>query len=349
MKKAIKKTTAKKSLAKVKNNSKPLPKAQNGGKATYSSKYQSSNDLSSSYSKAYKTTKDGKVISRSSAAYPARRISGELTTSYPESTTVLDTSGYSKGKKSFPAKKTTYNIAEANYDFNPNDPNSKVGRTTYSEWNVPRSQVKKTITEMKSNSGADKSKGTKVNYNSSGTKTVVHTAKDGTKYVKVTTKDGKTYNKVIKMEKGGTKATTKKYAKGGKKYEIGGMSGDSCGPKDPKCGYKKAQRKNKRQKNMRNFTEKVLKPIGKTMGGLALATGAALGINKAVQEFKKGGVKVESKKGMGFSAAQKAIAKKQGISMERAGAILASATRKASPKAKAKNPNLKKVKMPKKK
>ena len=54
------------------------------------------------------------------------------------------------------------------------------------------------------------------------------------------------------------------------------------------------------------------------------------------------------KKGMGFKAAQKNIAKKQGIPMERAGAILASATRKASPAAKKANPNLKKVAMPKK-
>jgi hypothetical protein len=56
-----------------------------------------------------------------------------------------------------------------------------------------------------------------------------------------------------------------------------------------------------------------------------------------------------AKKGMGFAAAQKGIAKKQGIPMERAGAILASATRKASPAAKKANPNLKKVLMPKKK
>jgi hypothetical protein len=49
------------------------------------------------------------------------------------------------------------------------------------------------------------------------------------------------------------------------------------------------------------------------------------------------------KKGMGFKAAQSNIAKKQGIPMERAGAILASATRKASSAAKKANPNLKKV------
>jgi hypothetical protein len=56
-----------------------------------------------------------------------------------------------------------------------------------------------------------------------------------------------------------------------------------------------------------------------------------------------------AKKGMGFKAAQKSIAKKSGVSMESAGAILASSTRKASPEAKKANPNLKKVAMPKKK
>lgn len=60
-------------------------------------------------------------------------------------------------------------------------------------------------------------------------------------------------------------------------------------------------------------------------------------------------MKKVAKKGMGFKAAQTAIAKKQGISKERAGAILAVGARKASAKAKAANPNLKKVLMPKKK
>jgi len=54
-------------------------------------------------------------------------------------------------------------------------------------------------------------------------------------------------------------------------------------------------------------------------------------------------------KGMGFAAAQKKIAKKQGIPTKNAGAILAVSTRAASPAAKAKNPNLKKVAMPQKK
>ena len=45
----------------------------------------------------------------------------------------------------------------------------------------------------------------------------------------------------------------------------------------------------------------------------------------------------------GFKAVQKQIAKKQGVGMERAGAILAAGARKASPAAVKANPNLKKV------
>lgn len=45
----------------------------------------------------------------------------------------------------------------------------------------------------------------------------------------------------------------------------------------------------------------------------------------------------------GFKAVQKEISKKQGISMERAGAILAAGARKASPAAIKANPRLKKV------
>lgn len=52
----------------------------------------------------------------------------------------------------------------------------------------------------------------------------------------------------------------------------------------------------------------------------------------------------KKKKHPGFKKAQADIAKKQGISKERAGAILAAGARKASPAAKKANPNLKKVK-----
>jgi len=55
-------------------------------------------------------------------------------------------------------------------------------------------------------------------------------------------------------------------------------------------------------------------------------------------------VMATKKKTTGFKNVQKEIARKQGISMKSAGAILASAGRNASPAAKAKNPNLKKIK-----
>lgn len=46
----------------------------------------------------------------------------------------------------------------------------------------------------------------------------------------------------------------------------------------------------------------------------------------------------------GFAKVQDKIEKKEGVGKKAAGAILASATRKASPSAKKKNPFLKKVK-----
>lgn len=49
------------------------------------------------------------------------------------------------------------------------------------------------------------------------------------------------------------------------------------------------------------------------------------------------------KKHRGFHAVQKEIAKKQGISLERAGAILAASARKASPAAVRANPRLAKI------
>ena len=47
---------------------------------------------------------------------------------------------------------------------------------------------------------------------------------------------------------------------------------------------------------------------------------------------------------MSFKSVQAKIAKKEGISKDRAGAILANSSRHASAKAKRENPNLKKVK-----
>jgi hypothetical protein len=50
-----------------------------------------------------------------------------------------------------------------------------------------------------------------------------------------------------------------------------------------------------------------------------------------------------AKKHLGFKAAQSKIAKKQGLSMKSAGAILAASARKASPAAIKANPRLKKI------
>ena len=47
---------------------------------------------------------------------------------------------------------------------------------------------------------------------------------------------------------------------------------------------------------------------------------------------------------MSFKSVQKKIEKKDGVSKNAAGAILANASRKASPEAKKKNPKLKRVK-----
>lgn len=54
-----------------------------------------------------------------------------------------------------------------------------------------------------------------------------------------------------------------------------------------------------------------------------------------------------AKKHPGFKKVASQIEKEEGYSKEQADAILASRTRKASPAAKKKNPNLKKVKMKK--
>jgi hypothetical protein len=51
----------------------------------------------------------------------------------------------------------------------------------------------------------------------------------------------------------------------------------------------------------------------------------------------------KEKKGMGFKAASKSVQEKEGVSKERANAIIAAGARKASAKAKKANPNLKKV------
>jgi hypothetical protein len=123
-----------------------------------------------------------------------------------------------------------------------------------------------------------------------------------------------------------------------KKMAVGGMT-ESCGPGKPKgCGYAKAQRKNKRSQAMSHVGPVVAKVLGTVATIGALGLGAMKG-KKMLENKKVGGATHP-----GFKAVQSSIAAKQGISKQAAGAILASSARKASAKAKAANPRLKKVK-----
>jgi hypothetical protein len=69
-----------------------------------------------------------------------------------------------------------------------------------------------------------------------------------------------------------------------------------------------------------------------------------MSVSKGGPTIMRGGNMAKSKAHPGFKAVQHGIAQREGISEERAGAILASSSRNASAAAKKKNPNLKKVK-----
>jgi hypothetical protein len=212
--------------------------------------------------KAFKATKSGKLISERKQEFPT--LSGKAST-FEYATTALDTTGCSKGKKSFPAKKTTYNPFDTDLLTG-----EQLGIKT-ERFDVPRNKVKKTIKEMKSNTGMlqKEKKAKTVKKPATSTKTMVD------RYGNKTTKAFKpvAVNKSEAFRKGG--------------------------------------------KIIKNFS----KPVSEG-------------------EFKNGGKKLH----LGFKEAQAKIAKKQGISMESAGAILASSARKASPAAVKKNPALLNVK-----
>lgn len=57
-----------------------------------------------------------------------------------------------------------------------------------------------------------------------------------------------------------------------------------------------------------------------------------------------GDIMAHGKRHPGFKAVQSRIARRQGVSRKAAGAILAAATRRASPAAKRRNPRLRRVK-----
>ena len=87
--------------------------------------------------------------------------------------------------------------------------------------------------------------------------------------------------------------------------------------------------------------------ISRVPHGLLCAAEAYVVFIRDHEALRKEGRQVMAPK-KGFANVQREIARKSGIPMERAGAILAAKTREASPAAKAKNPALKKVLMPKK-
>ena len=75
-----------------------------------------------------------------------------------------------------------------------------------------------------------------------------------------------------------------------------------------------------------------------------MESGLGIFVTKSyVKKPAKQGAKVKKTAHPGFKAVQSQIAKKQGISKERAGAIVAAGARKASKKAVAANPRLKRV------
>lgn len=70
---------------------------------------------------------------------------------------------------------------------------------------------------------------------------------------------------------------------------------------------------------------------------------ASLGETFVTKSYDKKGQSMKGAKHPGFAVVQAKIAKKQGISKDRAGAILAAGARKASKKAVKANPRLKRV------
>ena len=94
-------------------------------------------------SKAFRATKSGKLVSETTQDFPTRG-GGML---FDKTTTVMDTTGYSKGKKSFPAKRTNYN------PFDTDLLTGEQREVKTQTFDVPRNKVKKTIKEMKSNTG----------------------------------------------------------------------------------------------------------------------------------------------------------------------------------------------------
>lgn len=95
-----------------------------------------------------------------------------------------------------------------------------------------------------------------------------------------------------------------------KKYEVGGAKDENCWPGKPGCGYKKAQRKNKRNQAANNAGP-VLKKIGTAIGSIAAGALAYTknvgGIKDKIQDLKenKKGGSVKTKRSVGSTTKRK--------------------------------------------
>lgn len=95
-----------------------------------------------------------------------------------------------------------------------------------------------------------------------------------------------------------------------KKYETGGAKDENCWPGKPGCGYKKAQKANKRR-SAANAAGPILKKIGTvvgTIGAGALAYAKNVGgIKDKIQDLKenKKGGSVKTKRSIGSTTKRK--------------------------------------------
>jgi hypothetical protein len=234
--------------------------------------------------KGFKATKSGKLISETTQDFPTRG-GGTL---FDKTTTVMDTTGYSKGKKSFPAKRTNYNPFDT--DLLTGD---QLGVKTQT-FDVPRNKVKKTIKEMKSNTGMlQKEKAAKLKQKP---KAPVSTKTTVDRNGKKTTKTFKPVrvNKSEAFGKGGVK----KYGNGGKQTVKGLYKGVEYNSKgDVISKYDVSSKKGDRNQYSVYADGKPVKhtynPTTKVSRRAELDT---LGYSKGKQSFTK---TVELKKGNG--------------------------------------------------
>ena len=277
----------------------PVKKSDNSG--TKASSYKSTEEKlgNDTYrmNKAFRATKSGKLISEATQDYPTRG-GGML---FDKTTTVMDTTGYSKGKKSFPAKRTNYSPFDTDYLTGEQ---REVKTQTF---DVPRNKVKKTIKEMKSNTGMlQKEKVAKLNQKPKApvsTKTVID--RNGKKTTKAQ------YAKIVKPTADSTayysnKATylTDRGVKQSKIKDWDGMNRDFDNARKAIDNQLRQSKKGKPGYDKNGFpvaTKAVKKPATSTKtvidrnGKKTTKTFKPVRVNKS-EAFKKGGKKQQIKK-----------------------------------------------------